>query len=177
MAVADRVATSLAADRAAATYPDVDTPFADAVDVVQRLLPYHVFQHPQEDLDAPPGPKTAAASRKGKRKATDEDLLREEIAGAFSHAYIQLRPVLMATPGDPQRPSLRWNAGDAGGRCKNASGARGSGQARWVPPGLSHQGADSNLLVLLCVALVSGRPDVSARAGGPGHGTNRNCER
>ena len=57
-------------------YPDVDTPFADEADVVERLLPYHVFQHPRQDLDA-----LLKGGDKGKGKATEADLLREEIRG------------------------------------------------------------------------------------------------
>lgn len=71
-----RIASSLAADQNAALNPDVDTPFTDAADVVKRLLPYHVFQHPAEDLAS-----MSHGIGKGKRKATEEDLLREEIAG------------------------------------------------------------------------------------------------
>ncbi|KAG8992899.1 hypothetical protein FRB90_000871 [Tulasnella sp. 427] len=40
----------LAADHRAVDSPDVETPFRDAVDVVRRLLPYHVFQHQEEEL-------------------------------------------------------------------------------------------------------------------------------
>jgi hypothetical protein len=46
---------------------DVDTPFVDHGDVVQRLLPYHIYQQPRDDLELLKG-------RKGKQKATDEDL-------------------------------------------------------------------------------------------------------
>lgn len=55
-------------------YPDVDTPFEDQVDVVNRLLPYHIFQYPKHDLDI-------ARGTKGKAKATEIDYLKEEIAG------------------------------------------------------------------------------------------------
>ena len=72
-----RIAERIAADQTAALRPDTESPFADAKDVVQRLLPYHIFQHPAEDLA-----QLAHGSRKGKRKATEEDLLREEIAGS-----------------------------------------------------------------------------------------------
>ena len=58
-----------------ALQPDTETPFVDAEDAVRRLLPYHIFQHSKEDLYTLTG-------RKGKRKATEEDLLREEIAGS-----------------------------------------------------------------------------------------------
>ncbi|KAF7361837.1 hypothetical protein MVEN_00528200 [Mycena venus] len=63
---AARIAARLADDHALVLTPDVETPFSDTVDVVKRLLPYHVFQQPKEDLD-----------RKGKRKADDD--LRAEI--------------------------------------------------------------------------------------------------
>lgn len=72
-----RVATCLASDHLAVSFPDVDTPFADAADVVRRLLPYHVFQHPADDLKI----VIKDPSGKGKAKATGEDLLRQEIAG------------------------------------------------------------------------------------------------
>lgn len=80
-----RFATRLAADHKAVLHPDVETPFVDAQDVVDRLLPYHIFLHPKEDLRplTDPCPSTLH-SRKGKRKATEEDLLREEIAGTYS---------------------------------------------------------------------------------------------
>lgn len=71
----------MAEDQRAALAPDTDTPFVDQVDVVNRLLPYHVFQQPREDVDAVLQSGSIYPSRKGKRKATEEDLLREEIAG------------------------------------------------------------------------------------------------
>ncbi|EKM54396.1 uncharacterized protein PHACADRAFT_210196 [Phanerochaete carnosa HHB-10118-sp] len=67
---AARVAQRIAADQTAALQPDTESAFTDAADAVRRLLPYHIFRHPAEDL----------TGRKGKRKATEEDLLREEIA-------------------------------------------------------------------------------------------------
>ncbi|KAJ7703131.1 hypothetical protein B0H17DRAFT_922683 [Mycena rosella] len=69
-----RVAARLAQDHAAVTNPDTETPFSDSIDVVNRLLPYHVFHQPKEDLD-----------RKGKRKADD---LATEIEGRFSAPVI-----------------------------------------------------------------------------------------
>ncbi|TFK90586.1 hypothetical protein K466DRAFT_543279 [Polyporus arcularius HHB13444] len=77
---AARIAARLAEDQRAALYPDVDNPFTDELDVLNRLLPYHVFQQPKEDLDVLIQYGTPLPSRKGKRKATEEDLLREEIA-------------------------------------------------------------------------------------------------
>ncbi|KAI6021390.1 hypothetical protein BKA83DRAFT_4281280 [Pisolithus microcarpus] len=41
-------AACLTADHAAVLHPDIDSPFSDHVDVVNRLLPYHIFQQPQE---------------------------------------------------------------------------------------------------------------------------------
>lgn len=82
-----RFATRLAADHKAVLQPDVETPFEDAQDVVNRLLPYHIFLQPKDDLRPliDPCPSTLH-SRKGKRKATEDDLLREEIAGTNSDA-------------------------------------------------------------------------------------------
>ncbi len=77
-----RIASRLAEDHRTALFPDVDEPFVDEVDVVKRLLPYHVFQLPREDLEVLLQNGAIHPSRKGKRKATEEDLLREEIAGA-----------------------------------------------------------------------------------------------
>lgn len=62
----NRVASALAADHVGALYPDVDTPFSDGADVVQRLFPYHVFQLPEEDRHF-----------KGKRRADPDDLAQE----------------------------------------------------------------------------------------------------
>ena len=72
------IANRLAADHTAVLHPDTDSPFASAADAVDRLLPYHIFQHPLEDLIAFTHP-----NRKGKRKETREDLLREEVAGGY----------------------------------------------------------------------------------------------
>ncbi|KAJ2931486.1 hypothetical protein H1R20_g5622, partial [Candolleomyces eurysporus] len=69
---AARFASRLAQDQAAVLNPDVDTPFQDQLDVVNRLLPYHIFQQPKEDLDS-------VIYGKGKGKAVDYDL-RTEIA-------------------------------------------------------------------------------------------------
>ena len=69
-----RVRINLSADQAFALYPDIDTPFSTEVDVVKRLLPYHIYQQPQHDLDC-------IRKIKGKGKVTGTDLLREEIKG------------------------------------------------------------------------------------------------
>jgi putative heme iron utilization protein len=60
-----RVASRIAADHSAVLNPDVEKPFTDAIDAVNRLLPYHVFLQPKEDL-AP-----LLCNRKGKTKVTD----------------------------------------------------------------------------------------------------------
>lgn len=69
-------AACLAADHAAVLQPDVDTPFTDVADVVNRLLPYHVFQQPDEDLNSSLNRKRS----KGKEKATSHEI-RQEIEG------------------------------------------------------------------------------------------------
>ncbi|PBK74234.1 hypothetical protein ARMSODRAFT_1081195 [Armillaria solidipes] len=71
--VAAKVAARLAADQAAVIHPDVDTPFSDTLDVVKRLLPYHIYQQPPEDLHT----LIHGNVGKGKGKATDDDLNRE----------------------------------------------------------------------------------------------------
>jgi hypothetical protein len=70
-----RAIESLIADQKAVIEPDTDTPFNSVEDAIKRLLPYHVFQLPKED------------NGKGKRKATEEDLLREQLAGANVSLY------------------------------------------------------------------------------------------
>jgi hypothetical protein len=80
-----RFATNLALDQLSALYPNTDTSFEDAVDVVNRLLPYHIFQHPWDDLDA----VVRGTIHKGKGKATDSDLA-DEIEGTkalFTYAH------------------------------------------------------------------------------------------
>lgn len=66
------VATHLTADHISILFPDVNTPFQDVGDVVDRLLPYHVFQHPKADL---------LVANKGKRRATETEILQSELAG------------------------------------------------------------------------------------------------
>lgn len=49
--------------------PGLDTlPFRDAVDVVRRLLPYHVFHYPQEELQHAIASNNRPPSVKGKGK-------------------------------------------------------------------------------------------------------------
>ncbi|KAK0212562.1 hypothetical protein DFS33DRAFT_1282655 [Desarmillaria ectypa] len=71
--VAAKVAARLTADQAAVIHPDVDTPFSDTLDVVKRLLPYHIYQQPPEDLHA----LIHGNIDKGKGKVTNDDLNRE----------------------------------------------------------------------------------------------------
>lgn len=66
-----RFALSLAFDQLSALHPNTDAPFENAVDVVNRLLPYHIFLHPRESLDPVEG------IHKGKRKITSHDLANE----------------------------------------------------------------------------------------------------
>ncbi|KAJ3575083.1 hypothetical protein NP233_g1328 [Leucocoprinus birnbaumii] len=67
---AERFSARLAQDQAAVLQPDVDTPFVDQADVVRRLLPYHIYYQPYDDLELLKGSK-------GKQKATDADLKAE----------------------------------------------------------------------------------------------------
>ncbi|KAJ4467941.1 hypothetical protein C8J55DRAFT_207454 [Lentinula edodes] len=70
-----RVSSRIAADHEAVLNPDVESPFVDTIDVVNRLLPYHIFFQPKEDL-AP-----LLRDRKGKTKALDtEDLAETKFA-------------------------------------------------------------------------------------------------
>jgi hypothetical protein len=68
LCVHDRVTSLLAADHLSVMFPDVDTPFNDTEDVIQRLLPYHVLQQPAKDLQEvifdPSGKGKARADRK-----------------------------------------------------------------------------------------------------------------
>ncbi|KAI0250362.1 hypothetical protein BJV78DRAFT_592492 [Lactifluus subvellereus] len=69
--VSARVAARLTGDHISVLFPDANTPFRDVEDVVDRLLPYHVFQHPREDL---------LKATKGKGKATETEILQSELA-------------------------------------------------------------------------------------------------
>ncbi|TDL24322.1 hypothetical protein BD410DRAFT_786438 [Rickenella mellea] len=71
---ASAVSLSLFSDHIMALYPDADAPFVDHMDVVSRLLPYHIFQHPKEDLET-------VSNIKGKGRMTDELPDRDEILG------------------------------------------------------------------------------------------------
>ena len=79
------VATHLTADHISILFPDVNTPFQDVGDVVDRLLPYHVFQHPKADL---------LVANKGKRRASETEILQSELAGIFSSCTESV-PLLM----------------------------------------------------------------------------------
>lgn len=79
-----RFATSIALDQLSALYPDVETPFEDVYDVVNRLLPYHVFQHPKSDPDV----LKRGNPVKGKGKALDCDM-EIDIKGGAHWTYIR----------------------------------------------------------------------------------------
>ncbi|EPT05038.1 hypothetical protein FOMPIDRAFT_1112440 [Fomitopsis schrenkii] len=74
-----RFASRLTDDHSAVLYPDVEEPFTDVQDVIRRLLPYHVFQIPKEDLTAMID-RPLFSSAKGKSKATEADYVCEDIA-------------------------------------------------------------------------------------------------
>jgi hypothetical protein len=95
-----RLASLLASDTKATTQPDVDTPFSDAADVVKRLLPWHIWQHPSEDVQSLAWPATV----KGKKKASDKDLVEAELAGALF--VFQNSSVINMTLRNPFRPAM-----------------------------------------------------------------------
>ncbi|PPQ67255.1 hypothetical protein CVT25_005839 [Psilocybe cyanescens] len=66
----NRFQSRLIQDQANVTHPDVDSPFVDEVDVINRLLPYHMFQQPKDDLET-------IVSCKGKEKARNLDWMEE----------------------------------------------------------------------------------------------------
>lgn len=68
-----RFSARLAQDHIAVLQPDVDTPFIDHTDAVRRLLPFHIYQQPHEDLEL-------LKRHKGKQKITNDDL-KEELEG------------------------------------------------------------------------------------------------
>ncbi|KAG8901849.1 hypothetical protein FRB99_005073 [Tulasnella sp. 403] len=71
LATRNRLAQLLAADHKAVLNPDVETPFKDTADVVRRLLPYHVFHIPSQDIRYAISRNSAlATTTKGKEKAT-----------------------------------------------------------------------------------------------------------
>jgi hypothetical protein len=54
-------------------------PFTDHTDVVRRLLPYHIYCQPHEDLEL-------LKENKGKQKATDAELKAEIKGIMINHA-------------------------------------------------------------------------------------------
>jgi hypothetical protein len=86
-----RFAAALASDHRLVLQPDTETAFTDAQDVVRRLLPYHVFLQPRDDMEEMLGRPLSElrgytafrSSGKGKRKATEEEWMREEIRGKY----------------------------------------------------------------------------------------------
>ena len=48
----DRIYDSILSDHKAVTEPDYKTPFKSKQDVIDRLLPYHIYQYPKVDMDA-----------------------------------------------------------------------------------------------------------------------------
>ncbi|KAG6845932.1 hypothetical protein H0H87_000738 [Tephrocybe sp. NHM501043] len=71
-----RVLSSLASDHALVLSPDVESPFHDTADALRRLLPYHVFLQPQEDLNQLVG-KTRFALECHKRRAALDARFRD----------------------------------------------------------------------------------------------------
>lgn len=70
-----RILERIAADQKAVMNPDVETPFATAADAVRRLLPYHVFHHPNEELEyATRATYVQSLTSKGKGKEKELDV-------------------------------------------------------------------------------------------------------
>lgn len=68
-----RLNSRLAHDQRLISHPDVDSQFVDETDVIERLLPYHIFQQPKEDL---------GSTISGKATANPAEVdLKEEIRG------------------------------------------------------------------------------------------------
>lgn len=70
-----RVKERIAEDQKAILNPDVDAPFTDELDVTNRLLPYHIFQQPRDDLEQ-------LISGKGKEKAVNQEW-ENEVTGVL----------------------------------------------------------------------------------------------
>jgi len=68
-----RLNSLLAHDQGLISHPDVDSQFVDETDVIKRLLPYHIFHQPKEDL---------SSTISGRAKANLVEVnLKEEIRG------------------------------------------------------------------------------------------------
>ncbi|KAF5393442.1 hypothetical protein D9757_000638 [Collybiopsis confluens] len=63
-----RIVARIQADHTAILSPDIETPFSDVIEAIDRLLPYHVLLQPMADLTSPSG------DRKGKKKADGSDI-------------------------------------------------------------------------------------------------------
>jgi len=82
----------LKSDYAAVLEPDIDSPFVDVSDVVKRLLPFHVYTQPQDDLnDMVKGEYRGAASPAEVVKTT-----REIMETKFALECFKRRAVLRA---------------------------------------------------------------------------------
>jgi hypothetical protein len=82
-----RVSSRLASDHALVRFPDVETPFADKLDAINRLLPFHVFLQPQQDL-------SPFTDLKGKTKARVQEEL--EIEG-LRDCLVRFNQILIIT--------------------------------------------------------------------------------
>ncbi|KAL5485432.1 hypothetical protein ACEPAI_8074 [Sanghuangporus weigelae] len=98
--IAASVSANLELDQILTQYPDTDTLFQNEMDVLQRLLPYHIYQHPRHDLDKVRGSK-------GKAKASEVELLREEIQVAESKFALECHKRYRALEQRMRRARLR----------------------------------------------------------------------
>jgi hypothetical protein len=58
-----RFLDALLSDRQSVTSPTYDTPFSSVQDAIERLLPYHIYQYPTEDLHS----NQTALEKQGKK--------------------------------------------------------------------------------------------------------------
>jgi len=84
------MALLLANDCKQTSNPSIEAPFTDAKDVVRRLLPFHIYQHPENELRYAQSSKAHARYRtaeKGKEKETSSPSNQEE-EGSYSIDFV-----------------------------------------------------------------------------------------
>ncbi|CAO1615061.1 unnamed protein product [Sympodiomycopsis kandeliae] len=73
-------------DHHAVLYPNYATPFANAQDVVARLLPWHVWQIPQDIIALAKGMEFVQPGTKGKQRAIDNGIATQSLKGQAAAA-------------------------------------------------------------------------------------------
>ena len=85
-----RLNSRLAHDQGLISHPDVDSQFVDETDVIKRLLPYHIFQQPKEDL-------TSTISGKAKANVAEKEEIRGKRAFLTRFSDFLKRGLSLAT--------------------------------------------------------------------------------